>query len=271
MLFTYFFIDKNAQLWQYKNMKVLITGASSGMGREMAKLLAEKYDQMVLVARDQGRLLELQQMIMTAYPNHNVTTVSLDLSVAEHCQQLHAMHPDVDLLINNAGFGDSGVFTQTSLEKDLAMINTNVTALHILTKLYLVNMKARNSGHILNVGSIAGFMPGPLMATYYATKNYVVRLSEAIREELRREKSKVKISVLCPGPVDTNFAKTANVKFNFNGVDSAKVARYTIEHLNRFYIVPTLGVRLARFAMALLPSSWVARIVYKLQANRRKS
>ena len=252
-------------------MKVLITGASSGMGREMAKILADQYDQMVLVARDQNRLALLQQEIMTSHPTVNVTTVSLDLSNPEYCQQLHAMHPDVDLLINNAGFGDSGVFAERPLEKDLSMINTNVVALRVLTKLYLADMQARNSGHILNVGSIAGFMPGPLMATYYATKNYVVRLSEAIREELRRAKSKVKISVLCPGPVDTNFAKIADVKFNFHGVDSTKVARYAIQHLNQFYIVPTFAVRLARFAIGLLPTTWVARIVYNLQAKRQKT
>jgi len=226
---------------------------------------------MVLVARDQNRLALLQQEIMTSHSAVNVTTVSLDLSNPEYCQQLHAMHPDVDLLINNAGFGDSGVFAERPLEKDLSMINTNVVALHVLTKLYLADMQARNSGHILNVGSIAGFMPGPLMATYYATKNYVVRLSEAIREELRRAKSKVKISVLCPGPVDTNFAKTADVKFNFHGVDSTKVARYAIQHLNQFYIVPTFAVRLARFAIGLLPTTWVARIVYNLQAKRQKT
>lgn len=252
-------------------MKVLITGASSGMGRAMAQLLAEKYDQMVLVGRDAARLLAVQQTIQAEHPAVQITTVRLDLSVAEHCRQLHDMHPDVDLLINNAGFGDSGYFTETSLDKDLAMINTNVTALHILTKLYLVDMQKRNRGHILNVGSIAGFMPGPLMATYYATKNYVVRLSESIREELRRTKSKVKISVLCPGPVATNFAQTANVKFNFNGVDCTKVARYAVKHLNQFYIVPTLAVRLARLAIGLLPTTWVARIVYKLQAKRQKA
>ena len=251
-------------------MKVLITGASSGMGRELAKLLAEKYDQMVLVGRDQARLTTLQQEINTLHPTVNIKTVSLDLCVVKHCEQLHAMHPDVDLLINNAGFGAHGPFTEDSLVKDLAMINTNVVALHVLTKLYLVDMQQRNSGHILNVGSIAGFMPGPLMTTYYATKNYVVRLSEGIREELRRAKSKVKISVLCPGPVDTNFAKTANVKFNFHGVNATKVARYVVKHLHQFYIMPTFGVRFARFGMTLLPSSWVARIVYRLQAKRRK-
>ena len=252
-------------------MKVLITGASSGIGREMAQLLADKYDQMVLVGRNQERLTALQQEINASHPTVNVTIVSLDLTVADNCRQLHALHPDVDLLINNAGLGDFVAFTATDLDKDLAMINTNVVALHILTKLYLVDMQARNSGQILNVGSIAGFMAGPLMSTYYATKNYVVRLSEGIREELRRAKSALRISVLCPGPVATNFAQTANVQFNFKGVDSAKVAKYAVKHLHQFYIVPTLKIRLARFVVGLLPSTWVTRLMYKIQAKRRKA
>lgn len=252
-------------------MKVLITGASSGIGCELAKLLAEQYDQMVLVGRNQERLTALQQAINASHPAVKVATVSLDLTTAEHCRQLHALHPDVDLLINNAGLGDFGTFVTTDLDKDLAMIQTNVVALHILTKLYLVDMQARNRGHILNVGSIAGFMAGPLMSTYYATKNYVVRLSEGIREELRRAKSAVKISVLCPGPVSTNFAQTANVQFNFNGVSSTKVARYTVKHLHQFYIVPTFKIRLARFAVGLLPSTWVTRLMYKIQAKRKSA
>lgn len=252
-------------------MKVLITGASSGIGRELSKLLAGQYDQMVLVGRNQERLTALQTEINAAQPTVNVTTVSLDLSVADNCRQLFNRHPDVDLLVNNAGFGDFGEFTATDLDHDLAMINTNVVALHILTKLYLTAMQTKNRGQILNVGSIAGFMAGPLMSTYYATKNYVVRLSEGIREELRRSKSAVKISVLCPGPVATNFPTTANVKFNFNGVSPTKVAQYTVKHLNRFYIVPTAKIRLARFAMGLLPSTWVARIIYRIQAKRQKS
>ena len=251
-------------------MKVLITGASSGIGRELAKLLATQSTAMVLVGRDQTRLTDLQHTLQVNYPAVNVVTVSTDLSVVANCEQLYAAHPDVDLLINNAGFGSFGPFVADNLTKDLAMINTNVVALHVLTKLYLAEMQKRDAGQILNVGSIAGFMPGPLMSTYYATKNYVVRLSEGIREELRRAKSKVKISVLCPGPVATNFAQTAHVQFNFNGVDCVKVARYTVKHLHQFYIVPTFKVRLARWGMSLLPSTWVARIVYRVQARRQK-
>ena len=190
-------------------MKALITGASSGIGRDMARILAEKGCDLVLVARDEEKLNSLKNEL-----NTNVKIVTMDLSNADNCKRLHAENPDVDLLINNAGFGDCGNFTKTSLDKEISMINTNITAYHILTKLYLIDMKKVNKGHILNVASIAGFMPGPLMSTYYATKSYIVRLSEGIREELKKEKSNVKISILCPGPVSTNFNTVANVKFS---------------------------------------------------------
>ena len=148
------------------------------------------------------------------------------------------------------------------------MINTNVIALHTLTKLYLKDMQKKNSGHILNVASIAGFMPGPLMSTYYATKSYVVRLSEGIREELRREKSNVKISILCPGPVDTNFNNAANVKFKLKGMQSEEVAKYALNRLNKFYIVPGLGVKISRIFLQLLPGSLTSRITYNVQRKK---
>ena len=108
------------------------------------------------------------------------------------------------------------------------------------------------------------------MATYYATKSYVVRLSEGIREELKKEKSKVKISILCPGPVKTNFEKTANIKFNFNGINSTMVCKYTLKHLNRFYIVPTFIMKVSRMIMGILPASFVSKVVYGLQKRRSK-
>ena len=208
-------------------MKALITGASSGIGRDMAKILADKGYDLVLVARDKERLNDLKKELKT-----NIKLVTMDLSIEENCKKVHAENPGIDLLINNAGFGDCGNFTYTSLDKEISMINTNITAYHILTKLYLIDMKKVNKGHILNVASIAGFMPGPLMATYYATKSYIVRLSEGIREELNKEKSNVKISILCPGPVKTNFTKVANVKFNLREANSYTVAKYAIDHLN---------------------------------------
>lgn len=247
-------------------MKVLITGASSGIGRDMARILSDKYEEMVLVGRNEDRLKQLKDELKDS--KANIKIIPIDLSNYDNCIKLYNENKNIDLLINSAGFGDCGNFSDTDLEKDINMINTNITALHILTKLYLKDMKKENSGHILNVASIAGFTTGPLMATYYATKNYVVKLSEAIKEELKKEKSKVKISILCPGPVDTNFNKRANVKFNLKGLNSYDVAKYALNHLNKFYIVPGIKIKVSRILSHLLPSSLLAKFVYKIQ--RRK-
>ena len=246
-------------------MKALITGASSGIGRDMARILSDKYDELILVARNEFALKELQDELRDKC---SIKIVAMDLANSENCIKLHDENPNIDLLINNAGFGDCGDFALTDLNKDLSMISTNVIAYHILTKLYLADMKRVNTGHILNVASIAGFIPGPLMATYYATKNYVVNLSESIREELRREKSNVKISILCPGPVDTNFNRVANVSFSMKGLKSEYVANYALKHLNKFYIVPGFGVKLARIGAHLLPNSLIAKITYNVQHRK---
>ena len=246
-------------------MRALITGASSGIGRDIAINLSKKGYDLILVARDLEKLNEVKAKLHT-----NVEVVSMDVSKAENCKELHEKYQDIDILVNNAGFGDCGYFTKTSLDKELKMIDTNIVAYHVLTKLYLQDMKQRNSGKILNVASIAGFMPGPLMATYYSTKAYVVRLSEAIREELKKENSKVQISILCPGPVNTNFNKVADVKFALKGLSSEYVAKYTIDKLfkGKFYIVPGLKIKLARFGSKIAPNNLVAKICYNMQ--RRK-
>ncbi len=246
-------------------MKALITGASSGIGRDMAKELSGKGYDLVLVARDIERLNELKLELKT-----NIKVESMDLSNADNCKRLYDENRDIDILINNAGFGDCGFFTDTKLEKEIQMINTNVVAYHILTKLYLQEMKKKDSGTILNVASIAGFMPGPLMATYYATKSYVVRLSEAIREELRREKSKVQISILCPGPVNTNFNNVANVRFALKGLSSEYVAKYAITKMlkKKFYIIPGWKIKLAKIASKISPTNLVARVSFKMQNKK---
>ena len=251
-------------------MKALITGASSGIGSDMARILANTYDELVLVGRNKERLNDLKKELESSN-NVKIKTISIDLSDYNNCIKIYEENKDIDLLINDAGFGDYGKFINTDLEKDIKMIETNVIALHTLTKLYLIDMKKKNKGHILNVASIAGFMPGPLMTTYYATKNYVVRLSEGIREELRKDKSKVHISILCPGPVSTSFEKTANVKFQFPGVDSYNIAKYAIDHLDKFYIVPGIGTKISRILMQILPGSLTAKIMYILQSTRKQN
>ena len=156
-------------------MKVLITGASSGIGRDIAREFAKlKYD-IVLVARNVERMQALKEELEKDY-EVNVNYHSVDLTDRDNCVELYEKEKEIDILVNNAGLGDFGRFTDTSLEKEFSIIDTDITALHILTKLYLIDMKKKDSGIILNVASIAGFLPGPLMATYYAAKNYVVRL-----------------------------------------------------------------------------------------------
>lgn len=249
-------------------MRVLITGASSGIGRDMARTFAKKGYDLVLVARDENKLNEVKKELEKQ--NIKVDIVIMDLSIEENCVKLNKEVKDIDILVNNAGFGDCGNFTKTDLDKELKMIKTNITAYHILTKLYLKDMKEKNSGKILNVASIAGFMPGPLMSTYYATKGYVVRLSEGVREELKKDKSKVQISILCPGPVDTNFNNVANVKFNLKEASSQDIANYAIRKLEKekFYIVPGLGVKFAKFGAKILPTTLMSKMAYKMQKRK---
>lgn len=253
-------------------MKVLITGASSGIGRDMAREFANRKYDLVLVARNKEKLEELKTNLERVY-RVKVELFELDLSIERNCIDLYEKVKNIDILVNNAGLGDFGSFSETELNKDLSIIETNIRALHILTKLYLKDMKEKDSGSILNVASIAGFMPGPLMATYYASKNYVVRLSEAIREELHKEKSNVKISILCPGPVKTNFNNVANVKFEISSLTSEYVAKYAVEKLlkNKFYIVPGFTIKCAKFFSKFMPTPWLAKCSYQMQRKKDKN
>lgn len=250
-------------------MKALITGASSGIGRDMARVLASKGYELVLVARNKDALDKLATELKEKN-NVHVEAIAMDLSIVENCKELHQKVKNVDVLINNAGFGDCGNFTKTSLDKEISMINTNIVAYHILTKLYLIDMKEKCGGKILNVASIAGFMPGPLMSTYYATKAYVVRLSEGIREELRKEKSNVQISILCPGPVNTNFNKVANVIFSMREANSMDISKYAVRKLEqgKFYIVPGIDVKLAKLGAKLIPTPLMSKITYIIQKRK---
>ena len=200
----------------------------------------------------------------------DIEVISMDLSIYDNCIKLHDMIGDIDILINNAGFGLFGEFIETDIDKEMKMIDTNIKALHVLTKLYLKDMVNNNSGKILNVASIAGFMPGPLMDTYYASKNYVLRLSQSIREELKRSKSNVSISVLCPGPVKTNFDDVAGVNFSLKGMDSDYVAKYAIDKMldNKFIIIPGISIKLLRLLSKIVPDSIMVKMVYNSQKRK---
>ena len=166
-------------------MKALITGASSGIGREIALYLSDLGYDIIVVARNERALRDIQREIKT-----KVEVVAMDLTDRENAWKLHEMYKDepIEVLVNNAGFGVHGLVTETNLEKDLELIDLNITALHILTKLFLSDMKKRNLGYILNVSSIAGFMPGPLMAEYYASKNFVLSYTKAILIKSKNDK-----------------------------------------------------------------------------------
>lgn len=248
-------------------MKALITGASSGLGRDMARYLASLDWDLVLVARRTERLKELQEELKTS-----VEIISLDLGIEENCYKLYEMTKDkgIDLLINNAGFGLFGLTTEISLERELEMINLNVKAVHILTKLFLKDFYKKDKGQILNVASSAGFLAGPRLNTYYATKNYVLKFTLAIYEELRHLKSNVKISCLCPGPVATEFNKVAGGKFNIEEKKSYQVAKYAINKTlqNKLIIVPGLTVRLGLFFNRFIPTKLSLRIIYHVQERK---
>ena len=252
-------------------MKVLITGSSSGIGRDMAREFASKNFDLVLVARNVDRLNELKNELEANYKT-NVKIVSMDLTLEENLKKLYEENKDIDILVNNAGFGVFGYFTDTDLEKELNLIKTNVTAVHVLTKLYLKDMVEKNEGRILNVSSIAGNMPGPLMSAYYASKAYVLRLSEGIREELKKKKSKVKISVLQPGPVNTNFNNVAGVKFNLNSKTSEYVARYTVNKFlkGKFNIIPGFTIKCVKFFSKIVPNTILAKACFHMQEKKER-
>lgn len=250
-------------------MKALITGAGSGIGRDMAKYLAAmKYD-LILVGRDKQRLEELQNELQV-----NSKIIIADLSDPTRVKEVYVMtkNEDIDILINDAGFGAFGKFYETDLNNEIDMINTNVVAVHLLTKLFLRDMQKKNYGYILNVASLAAFGPGPLMATYYATKAYVNNLTEAINEELRRDKSNVFICSLCPGPVDTNFNNVAGVRFGVKALTSEEVAHYAIDSMfkKKIVIIPGFKMKLALFGRRFISRSLLRKITYDIQKSKDK-
>lgn len=250
-------------------MRALITGASSGIGRDMAIYLASQDIELILIGRNREKLEALQKELKV-----KSKIIIADLSDLTKVKELYVLtkNMDIDILINNAGFGLFGNFYETDLNKELEMIRTNVEAVHLLTKLFLRDMKKRNSGYILNVASMAAFGPGPLMATYYATKAYVNNLTEAIHEELRRENINVHISSLCPGPVDTNFNNVAGVKFSVKPLNSMEVSKYAIDKMfqGKVVIVPGVLMKLTLFIRRFASRGLIRKITYNIQKSKDK-
>ena len=250
-------------------MKALITGASSGIGKDMARYLSSLGYDLILVARRKTYLESLKKELST-----NVKIIPYDLAVQDNLDNLwnEVKNEDIDLLVNNAGFGLFGEFDKTDLDREFEMIDVNIKALHYLTKNFLIKFKKEDKGRILNVASSAGFMAGPKLSTYYASKNYVLRLSEAIYEELKVAKSNVHISCLCPGPVDTEFNKVAHGEFHTKSLTSEYVAKYAIDNSlkNKLYIIPSFRMKAAIFLTRLVPRKLLLKITYQIQDRKTR-
>lgn len=250
-------------------MKALITGASSGIGADMARILSKRGYDLILVARRKDRLEKLQKELTT-----ETEIITMDISSTFNCMKLYnkVKKQDIDIVINNAGFGLFGAFSETNLDRELDMIDLNIKAVHTLTKLFLKDFIKKDKGYILNVASSAAFSPGPLMATYYASKAYVLHLTEAIYEELRRNNSNVYVGALCPGPVQTEFNKVANVSFAIRGLQSYDVAEYAIKQMfkNKLVIVPSPLMKITRILNNICPTKLKLKIVYKVQKAKQK-
>lgn len=253
----------------------LVTGASSGIGLELARELARRQHDLVLVARDEARLREVASELETAHGS-TVTVLPADLARPEAPARIAAELEEkglaLQMLVNNAGHGAFGPFTEIPLETELSMIQVNVAALTALTRLLAPGMVARHSGRILNVASTAAFAPGPLMAVYYATKAYVLSFSEALANELAD--TGVTVTALCPGPTQSGFHGRAHVPTHRMKerelMDAVTVAQAGIDaaYQGRPVIIPGVMNNLLAHSVRFAPRSLVAKMVRRLQERR---
>ncbi|MBE6894280.1 MAG: SDR family oxidoreductase [Ruminococcaceae bacterium] len=256
----------------------LITGASSGFGAQFAKLFAKDGYNLVLVARSTDKLNAIKHSLEGEY-GVDVTVITKDLSAQGAAEEIYAFtqqkNINIDVLVNNAGFGILGDFAPSSLAKQQQMLNLNIITLTKLCHLYLPYMLAQKKGHILNVASIAGFAPGPGMATYYASKAYVLNFSDALATELKG--SGVTVTALCPGPVNTGFADAAGFKKSllFSGKEDGKAAQvsrygYSAMKKGKAIALPDIMCKLGAFAVRLAPRSFAKWFIYTVQSNRKE-
>jgi len=250
---------------------VLVTGASSGIGRELAKYFAADGCRLILLARNLPALQTLADELKSAHQTHS-EIVGMDLAQgdapARLYEQLQSSGITIDVLVNNAGFGAQGQFAQLPLERQLEMVQVNVAAVTHLSRLFLPGMIERRRGGILNVASTAAFQPGPGLAVYYATKAYVLSFSEAVAEEISG--TGVTVTALCPGPTETKFAAAAGTRFSKRfdrmAMSGEAVARIGHRAFRRGRVVAIAGWqnRLLSFSVRLSPRLVVRKIVKRL-------
>jgi uncharacterized protein len=252
---------------------VLITGASFGLGADFAQLFAaDRYD-LILVARSEDRLLALQEKLTTKY-NIKSSVIACDLAKSHAAFELKAeldrKNLQVDVLVNNAGFGDFGLFHEIDALRQQQMIDLNVTTLTLLTRLLLPDMIKRKQGKILNVASTASFQPGPLMAVYFATKSYVLSFSAALANELKG--TGVTVTALCPGATETHFVQHANLDDSklfkrMKPATSMDVAKFGVDALHKGKVVAVHGFinRMMSWSVSFFPITWQTALVRKIQ------
>lgn len=246
-------------------MTAVVTGASSGLGKCIAQALSRRGYDLVLVARREDRLMQLAEELPV-----KCMVLCMDLSVPGQCYALweQTKEMDVSVLINAAGFGVYGRFSQTSLERELTMLDLNIKAPHILTKLYLKTFQKRGKGYIMNVASSAGYMAGPFLSSYYAAKSYVLRLSQAVFEE--ESGGSVRVCAFCPGPVDTEFNRNAGIHASVKPMAPEKAAEYGVKMLfkGKRVIVPGFSMKAGLLAARLLPEGLLIKITRRIQEKK---
>ncbi|RED99766.1 SDR family NAD(P)-dependent oxidoreductase [Marinoscillum furvescens] len=254
----------------------LITGASSGIGKELARLHASRGGDLIIVARSTTKLLELKDELEAAH-EVKVMAIPKDLSIPDSALEVYEAVQEagleVEYLINNAGFGDFGLYHETNWEREEMMINLNILALCQLTKLFGSDMVKRRSGKIMQVSSTAAFQPGPLMSVYYATKHFVQAYSEGLYEEWKE--FGVSVTALCPGATESEFAKTADMQESglFKGKNlptSAEVASFGYEAMLKGEVVAIHGKRNALMAKStkFVPKKLLLKAVRKIQSKK---
>ena len=247
-------------------MKAVVTGASSGIGYQIALLLSEKGYETDLVGRDADSLKKLSGVMKNKSVIENV-----DLSFPDNAKALFCRHSDADVVVNCAGVGVYGEFVDTDLDRELEMISLNISSLHILTKLFYTEFVKRRSGSILNVSSSAAYFFGPQFSSYYASKAYVHKLTRAIAYESKKKRYGVKITLFCPGPVKTNFGKRDNISDGVGAITAEAAAKKAVDGMlkGRAVVYSDFKTRLLVCLSKIIPEFILTAFVYDQQLKKK--